>query len=130
MGALPVAAVEPEHLPFGLVKTERSTPAADRLELLSHKEARTAILLAESATGAAPPEVPAAEAGQAVITAGGPAVLVPNDPRPRAVAGALGDRRGVRFALLVTEAPAGGIALTDLRQIVEALAPARDAAVP
>lgn len=127
VGLLPFPAVEPEQLPIGLVKAERSTPAADRLELLYRNAAGTALLLAESpADVTAPPTVPASEFGQARVQVGDAAVLALNDPRPEAVAGALWDRRGVRFELLVIAAPPAGFSVADTARIVEALAAAQD----
>lgn len=128
VGALPFAAVEPGRLPLGLARAERSTPAADRLELLYRNGDGLAVLLAESPATGPPPAVPPSEAGQTRRTIGGAEVLVLNDPRPRAAVGALWDRRGVRFELLVTEAPPGGLAVEDIERVVAALADAQDAA--
>lgn len=126
---LPFAATEPLRLPLGLTQVERSIPSSDRLELLYRNEAGLAILLAESPTDAVgPPVVPEGVAGQVTVVIRDTTVLVLNDPRPPAVAGLLWNRRGLRFELLVTEAPPAGLARLDAVRIVETLVAAQDAA--
>lgn len=122
LGPLPFPPVEPPRLPLALVRVERSTPAADHLELLYRNDVGLAILLTQSPIGGTgPPEAPEGPAGQTVVAVGDAPVLVLNDPRPGAVAGLLWDRRGVRFVLLVTETPAEGLPQADAVRIVEAL---------
>lgn len=129
LGPLPFAAVEPPRLPLGLVQVERSTPAADRLELLYRNAAGLAVLLAETPIGAADgPDIATGPAGNATVSVRDATVLVLRDPRPSAVAGLLWDRRGVRFELLITESPPDGLVEADAARIVEALMAAQDAA--
>lgn len=126
VGAPPFRAVVPSRLPLGLVQVERSTPAVDRLELLYRNDAGLAVLLAESPADGAPPAVPSGLAGFVTVSVGGTDVLVISDPRPQAVAGMLWNRRGVRFELLVTEAPGGGLLMADAERLVEVLTAAQD----
>lgn len=130
LGPLSFPTVEPLRLPLGLVQSERSTPVADRLELLYRNETGLALLVAQSPiNGAESPEVPKGPGGRTRVIVGDTSVLALDDSRPRAVAGLLWDRRDLRFELLVTEAPPDGLPLADGARIVEALMAAQDAAL-
>lgn len=123
VGSLPFAPAEPARLPLDLSLVGRSTPAPDRLELRYRSDAGLALLVVQqpAAAAVAQPTDIVGSAGESTITVRGTAVHLLNDPWPQTVAAMDWRRSDVRFDLLVTDTPPGGLPLSDAEAIASAL---------
>jgi anti-sigma factor RsiW len=127
---VPFAAAEPEALPLGLTRTERSISAPDQLEQSFADGAGLEILVVQLPAREGVVKVESGTPHEVAVLRGTEVLWLP-DPWPDSVGSLYWERGGVVFEVLALATPGGvdgGLKIGDALAVVEAIMAAQDAA--